>query len=122
MSRKSRRASDLTFGSNPAVGGTGTITGTLASMASGTTATFTIVVMRTPGDTSGSTINNTATVGSSTTDPNAGNNSSTVSTTIAATTTADVGVTIAAPVKALASSSVAYTVTVTNNGRARRRM
>ena len=53
----------------PAVGSTGTITGTLASMTSGTTDTFQVVVKANVNDANGSTITNTAVVSAATTDP-----------------------------------------------------
>jgi uncharacterized repeat protein (TIGR01451 family) len=60
----------------------GTVTCTNATMAAGTSATFTLVVQVNSGTASGTIISNTATVNSSTTDPVSTNNSSTALTTV----------------------------------------
>jgi uncharacterized repeat protein (TIGR01451 family) len=52
--------------SNPAVGGTGTISGTTSTLAAGASATFTVVVQVNPSTASGTNITNTATVSSPT--------------------------------------------------------
>ena len=65
----------------PAVGGTGTVTFTKTTSAAGETSNFTIVVAATPAS-AGSTISNTATTSSDTTDPTPGNNSSTAQTLV----------------------------------------
>ena len=65
---------------NPAVGGTGTISGTIGTLASGTSASFTVVVLVSPGTADGTTIANTANVTAATSDPNLANNSQTVMT------------------------------------------
>ena len=101
--------------SSPAVGGTGTFTGTIATLASGASASFTVVVMTSPSTPAGTTIANTADVTAATSDPNLANNSATVTTLTA--TRADVSVTntvAAGPV--LAGSMVDYTITVSNAG------
>jgi len=69
---------------NPPVKGarTGTITCTRSSLASGASATFTIVVEVNSGTREGTIITNTATLSSSTSDPNTGNNSATAMTTV----------------------------------------
>jgi uncharacterized repeat protein (TIGR01451 family) len=99
----------------PAVGGTGMITQSAASLAAGATATFTIVVKAAAGTAAGSTITNTATGATTTTDPNSANNSSTVTTTVAAAS-ADLAITKTGPATATQGTSVTYTLTVTNNG------
>jgi len=66
---------------NPAVGATGTITCTNSSLSSGATAVFTLVVRVGAAVTDGTTISNTASVSSSTADPNSANNSATTTTT-----------------------------------------
>jgi uncharacterized repeat protein (TIGR01451 family) len=68
----------------PPPGGTGTITCTIASLASGTSATFEFVFNVLPGAASGSTSTNTATVSATTADPNPANNSASVLTTVGA--------------------------------------
>ncbi len=97
----------------PAVGGTGTITCTIGSLASGGTATFSITVHVNPGAV-GVTIANTAAASSAATDPTPGNNSSTANTTT--TRSADVSVTKTAPASSPAGLPMAYNITVTNSG------
>ena len=100
---------------NPAVGGTGTISGTIATLASGASASFTVVVLVSPSAPDGTTIANTATVTAATADPNLANNSSTV--TSLSSTQADVSVTkTAAAGPVLAGNTIAYTITVSNAG------
>ncbi len=62
----------------PAVGAGGTVTCTIANLASGAPAVFTLVVRTTAAG----ALNNTATVATTTTDPNAANNSATATTTV----------------------------------------
>ena len=64
----------------PPPGGTGAVTATATSFASGASATFQLVVNVNLGTQDGTIISNTATVSSSTGDSNAGNNSATVNT------------------------------------------
>lgn len=91
-----------------------TITCTLASMASGATATFTLVANVVSG-TTGSTITNTATMSSLTTDPNPANNSSTTSpATLGAS--ADVSVSKTGPATVPPGGTLSYTITVSNAG------
>jgi len=61
---------------NPSVGGTGSVSCTIATLASGASATFTLV-FNVNTNTAGTTLSNTATVSSSTNDPVPGNNSAT---------------------------------------------
>jgi uncharacterized repeat protein (TIGR01451 family) len=100
----------------PAVGASGTITCTAASMASGTTATFTLIV-EVAGNATG-TINNTATATSDTDDNNAGNDSGNAPpVTVGGAGTADLGVTKTTnTTTASPGDTVTYTITVTNNG------
>ncbi|HEV3117775.1 MAG TPA: DUF11 domain-containing protein, partial [Gemmataceae bacterium] len=69
--------------STPPTGGTGTITDTAATVAAGANDTFVIVLQVSPSAPDGSTINNTASVGSTTADSNPQNNASTTATTVA---------------------------------------
>ncbi len=69
--------------STPGVGATGTITCTRASLGSGASASFSIVVQVNGGTASGTNINNTASVSSTTADPGAGDNSATATTIVA---------------------------------------
>ncbi|MFZ0417401.1 MAG: C25 family cysteine peptidase [Candidatus Sulfotelmatobacter sp.] len=100
----------------PVVGGTGTITCTNPSVATGS-ASFTVVLKVTAGTPAGTAINNTAIVSSSTSDPNPGNNGATAADIVATATLADLITTnIAAPTSVAAGSNVTYTQSVTNNG------
>jgi uncharacterized repeat protein (TIGR01451 family) len=65
----------------PAVGATGTMSCSSTSLASGATASFSLVV-KPPGAAAGTTVSNTATASSATTDPATGNNSATVNTAV----------------------------------------
>ena len=97
------------------VGGTGTLTCTIASLAPGST-TFSPVVQVNGGTASGTTITDTVTVSSST-DTNNGNNTKTTTTTVATAGQADLVManTPSAP-SVTAGSNITYTQTVTNNG------
>ncbi|MFZ0759792.1 MAG: C25 family cysteine peptidase [Candidatus Sulfotelmatobacter sp.] len=100
----------------PAVGATGAITCTDPSFAAGS-ASFTVVVKVNAGTAAGTAITNTATVSSSTTDPNAANNSATAADVVATATQADLIATNSAALNSVAAGSNAtYTQSVTNNG------
>jgi uncharacterized repeat protein (TIGR01451 family) len=89
----------------------GTVTCNLGNLASGASATATIVV--TP--TIGGTISNTASVTGNELDPDAANNSATHSTTVNGA--ADLAITkSASPDAVVVGSDVTYTITVTNRG------
>ena len=79
MAQNSGPAFGLT---TPAVGGTGTAHATIATMAAGASATFTLVVKVNAAAALGSTINNTASIATTTADPVVGNNSSSTSLTV----------------------------------------
>lgn len=99
----------------PAVGGTGTVNCTAASLANGASANFALVVNVPASAANGSTISNTATVSSVFTDPNTGNNASTANTTVA--TSADLGVTKTdSPDPVVAGTNLTYSIGLTNNG------
>jgi uncharacterized repeat protein (TIGR01451 family) len=66
----------------PAVGGTGNVTATIATFSDGATAAFTLVVNVNPATAGGTTITNTATIASTTTEPNAANNTDTETTAV----------------------------------------
>lgn len=106
-----------TFGcTTPAVGGTGTVTCTIATLNAGATATFSLVLHVDPATPVGSTISNTATVSSTTPDPTAPNGSSTSNAAVAPGVT-DVRIEKTANQPQLATGSNAtYTITVTNDG------
>ena len=107
-------------GTLPAVGGTGTITCTIASLAVNATANFPLVVKASLGDAPGSTIINTANINipcSSASDPNCANNSATTTVYVASPTQADVAITkTASPDPVEQGTNLTYTLQVTNNG------
>jgi uncharacterized repeat protein (TIGR01451 family) len=98
----------------PAVAASGTISCSSPSLAVGN-AVFTLTVAVDPGTLAGTTISNTATASSLTSDPVPGNESGTASTTVAAS--ADLGVAIAGvPSAANAGGNVTFTITASNAG------
>jgi uncharacterized repeat protein (TIGR01451 family) len=93
-----------------------TLTCTDTSFAVGS-ANFTYVVKVTAGTVAGTAINETATVSSSTTDPNLANNSATAADVVASVTEANLVVSNSAtPASVAAGSNVTYTQSVTNDG------
>ena len=100
-----------TFGcTTPAVGSTGTITCTIATLPAGVSATFSIVLHVSAAATG--TITNTATVSAATADPVSANNGA--STTATVSSVADLGIakTASTPI----AGSVTFTIVVTNSG------
>jgi uncharacterized repeat protein (TIGR01451 family) len=104
----------------PAVGGTGTISCSIASLTVNTSVNFPLVVKVSLGDAPGTTITNTANINvpcSSASDPNCGNNSSTTNVVVASPTQADVAITKTAnPDPVDQGTNLQYTLQVTNNG------
>jgi large repetitive protein len=92
-----------------------TISCSIASLASGATATFALTVTVSPSAISGTTISNTASVSTTTTDPASNNNTSTANTTVS-TAVADVSIGKTGPATALSGANVVYTITVGNAG------
>ncbi|MGD0567241.1 MAG: C25 family cysteine peptidase [Candidatus Sulfotelmatobacter sp.] len=100
----------------PMAGAAGTITCTNPSFAVGT-ASFPVVVKVTAATPAGTAVNDTATVSSTTADPNPANNSATANDVVALATQADLITTnSAAPTSVAAGGNVTYTQSVTNNG------
>jgi uncharacterized repeat protein (TIGR01451 family) len=93
-----------------------TINDTLATLAAGASASFTVVAHVSPSVPEGTVLSNTATISSTTTDPDTTNNSSTASTLVHAQ--ADLSVSKTGPDEAIAGdpANVTYTITVVNNG------
>jgi uncharacterized repeat protein (TIGR01451 family) len=94
-------------------GTTGVTTCSIAALAPGATATFTIVI-HLPSGGGATSMGNAALVSTSTFDPNSNNNTSSVTTIVSSQ--ADVSVTKSAPAAASAGSNVTYTIVVTNAG------
>ncbi|MGH3657664.1 MAG: hypothetical protein ACRDUA_13495, partial [Micromonosporaceae bacterium] len=98
----------------PAVGATGTVSCGNPLLGGGS-GVFTLVVNVNAGVASGTIIGNTATVSSSTFDPNTSNNSATATTPVHAT--ADLSVTKTdSPDPVTAGTNITYTITVSNAG------
>ena len=98
----------------PAPGATGTINCTVASLAPGASATFTIVVNNNTSNLGGTNISNTAQVSSATAETTLANNSSTANVTV---TAAGLAVTKSdSPDPVQAGTNITYTVTVSNLG------
>lgn len=99
----------------PAVGANGTVTCNAATLASGATATFTLVTTVAPNATGA--ITNTATAGHSGTDSNSGNSSGSSAPTPVVVPGADLTITkTTASTTAGTGSNVTYTITVDNDG------
>jgi uncharacterized repeat protein (TIGR01451 family) len=101
--------------STPAVGGTGNVQFSRATVLSGETAVFTIVVKVNANTPNNTLINNSATAASTTADGTPGNNTGTASTTVVGQ--ADLAVTKTdSPDPACVNGNITYTITLTNNG------
>jgi uncharacterized repeat protein (TIGR01451 family) len=94
----------------------GTVTGTVGSMAAGSSDSFTLVVSAPSNLGNGANFSDSVSVSSATPDPNTANNSATVSGSISNGLGADLSVAATGPATSTEGSSVTYTVTVTNNG------
>ena len=94
-----------------------TITCTNSSFAPGTASFPVVVKVNVAGNPPGTVITDTATINSSTTDPNAGNNSATATDVVATALQADlITSNSASPVSVSAGSNITYSQSVTNNG------
>src|SRR5262249_37350566 len=101
--------------SAPAVGGTGNVVFSKATVPNGETAVFTIVVKVNPRDPNGSTISNSATAASTTNDPDSSNNTATATTAVQ--TSADLAVTKTdSPDPVTSRANLTYTINFVNNG------
>jgi uncharacterized repeat protein (TIGR01451 family) len=88
---------------------------TIGTLAANATANFTFVVKVSATVAAGSTITQTGSIGSTTTDPNSGNNSASASVQVAGS--ADLSITnSASPVPVQATNTITYTQVVTNAG------
>jgi uncharacterized repeat protein (TIGR01451 family) len=97
------------------VGGTGELSYTATTLASGASSTFTIVVHVSASAGNGTTISNSATATTATSDPGSFSNTGTSSTTVA--TSADLEVTKSdSPDPVTAGSDLTYTINFKNNG------
>ena len=103
--------------STPAVGSGGTVTCTIASLASGGTASFPLVVKLASATTAGTTITNSPTIAATTSDPNGANNTATATDIVASPSQADVTLTkTASPEPVDVNSNLTYSIQVTNHG------
>jgi uncharacterized repeat protein (TIGR01451 family) len=101
----------------PAVGSGGTITCTIASLAIGASATFTIGAQVNNGTASGTALTATANISTTGTDSIAGNNNSTATNLVTARTNADMAIVKTdSPDPVGVGQPVTYRLTVTNNG------
>lgn len=100
----------------PPVSGTGAISCTNPSVASGASGTFTLVLQVNGGTASGTVITDTVTVGAAN-DAIPANNTATTTNTVAAAGQADLAITTAdSPDPVMAGNNINYAHTVTNNG------
>jgi uncharacterized repeat protein (TIGR01451 family) len=96
---------------------TGTLTCSNATLASGASTSFAVVLQVISGTASGTVITDTANVASTTTDPNPNNNAATATVVVATAGQADLSVTSAAtPNPVTDGNNITYTQTVINNG------
>jgi uncharacterized repeat protein (TIGR01451 family) len=99
----------------PPVGGTGSISGSKASVAANESGDFTLVVHVAANVAAGTTISDTASITTSSVDTNPSNNTATSTTDVV--TQADLAITVIDLVDPVASgSNLQYTLLVTNNG------
>jgi uncharacterized repeat protein (TIGR01451 family) len=100
----------------PGMGGSGAISCATVSLASGASATFTLVVHVNPATPAGTFVTDTATVSTTTFDPNSENDSSTTSVLVGPVTTADMAATVSAPTGQLPDTDLEFSITIANGG------
>jgi uncharacterized repeat protein (TIGR01451 family) len=101
----------------PAVGSTGSITCTFASLAAGASAGFTVGVTVGATVSLGTVISSVDAATSAVTDPNSANNTATALVTVSTAGTADLSVTkVGNPNTVVAGTNLVYTIIFTNNG------
>ena len=107
-----------TCGTQPPVGGTGTITCTIASLALNATANFTLILQVNAGTPSGTNIAETATASATNIVPNLTTNSATATVIVANANSADMAIVkTATPSPTVPQGdTLTYTLAVTNNG------
>jgi uncharacterized repeat protein (TIGR01451 family) len=97
--------------------GSGSVTGSAATVGAGNSDTFTLVVFAPANLANGAAFSDTASVTSSNPDPNTSNNSSTVTGSIVNVgPAADVAIVVSPPGSANEADNITFTITVTNNG------
>jgi len=94
--------------------GGSTVTCSIASLAAGASATFALVTSVAGSVVDGSTLTNTASVTSNTTDPTPGNNSASANSIVAAT--ADLAISKSGPAAVTPGSNISYTLNLSNGG------
>jgi len=106
-----------TCGTQPAVGGTGTISCTATTLNSGSSSTFTLVLQVVSGTPSGTNITDTATATASNIVPSITSNTASATVLVANANSADVAIVkTGSPNPVTEGSPLTYTLTVTNNG------
>jgi uncharacterized repeat protein (TIGR01451 family) len=99
---------------NPPVGGTGSVSCTLATFPAGNVDSFVIVLHLGANVANGSTMTNTATISSATADQNSGNNSGSSTATVSAS--ADLSITKTGPSTVNPNTNASYMINVSNAG------
>ena len=102
--------------STPAVGATGNVVFSKASVASGETATFTFVVEVDPATADGAVISNTATATTASADPDGTNDAKTATTDVVIEADVELVSLLDSPDPVLAGQNISYTVNFRNNG------
>jgi uncharacterized repeat protein (TIGR01451 family) len=104
------------FSCTTPAGTSGPVSCTVATLASGASAAFTLTVHVAPGTPGGSYVTDTATASTTSFDPNSENDTSTTSTLVGPVVNADMSVSQTPLDGALPGANVTYSVTVANNG------